>query len=273
MNEPPTATHELRPCAKAKASLSREARFGDDLEPDWPAHRSLLPGTQSLHRTHKPGPIRHPLLSWAALCFFLTHATPWAHTVRMLSPRLYRLSRHSPASTNTPIRLVLSERTRAVPTIRTVPAQQTCRAVGGSGWLTPSPKTSAAPTQGFQVPPPKPGSLLPPPKACRGGPVQFTPLPPVSSRSSQAAGTDFGGGGLPGKRAGVLSSVTPRASPPALPGPRVLLLHNVKARPDHRFVTVGPEQGGTRPSTPSQPEKFHFPLRFCRELNSVPPPT
>lgn len=155
MNEPPTATHELRPCAKAKASLSREARFGDDLEPDWPAHRSLLPGTQSLHRTHKPGPIRHPLLSWAALCFFLTHATPWAHTVRMLSPRLYRLSRHSPASTNTPICLVLSERTRAVPTIRTVPAQQTCRAVGGSGWLTPSPKTSAAPTQGFQVPPPQ----------------------------------------------------------------------------------------------------------------------
>lgn len=132
LNDPPTATHELRPCAKAKASLSREARFGDDLEPDWPAHRSLLPGTQSLHRTHKPGPIRHPLLSWAALCFFLAHATPWAHTVRMLSPRLYRLSRHSPASTNTPIRLVLSERTRAVPTIRTVPAQQTSRAVGGS---------------------------------------------------------------------------------------------------------------------------------------------
>ena len=41
--------------------------------------------------------------------------------------------------------------------------------------------------------------------------------------------------------------------------------HNVKARPDHRFVTVGPEQGGTRS------EMFHFPLRFCRELNSVPP--
>lgn len=125
LNEPPTATHELRPCTKAKASLSREAQFGNDSEPDWPAHRSLLPGTQNLHRTHKPGPIRHPLLSWAALCFFLAYATPWAHTIRMLGTRLYYLSRHSLASANTPISLVLSERTRAVPTIRTVTAQQT----------------------------------------------------------------------------------------------------------------------------------------------------
>ena len=132
LNAPPTATHEFRPYTKAKASPSQEARFGNDLEPDWPAHRSLLPGTQNLHRTHTPGPIRHPLLSLAALCFFLAHATLWAHTICMLSTRLYYLPRHSLASTNTPISLVLSERTRAVPTIRTVTAQQTSRADGGS---------------------------------------------------------------------------------------------------------------------------------------------
>ena len=80
-----------------------------------------------------------------------------------------------------------------------------------------------------------------------------------------------GGGGSLGRQPDVLSPTTPRASSPALLGAHMLpLLHKLKARPDHRFGSRGAGQGGTRPSTPFQPQKPHFSLRFCSGLNSIP---
>ena len=102
------------------------------------------------------------------------------------------------------------------------------------------------------------GSLLPPPQAC-SGPVHFTPHPPCHPGRPRLLGRSSGQGGVPGRQPDVLSPTTPRASSPALPGAHMLLLlHKLKARLDHRFGSRGAGQGGTRPSTPFQPQTPHF---------------
>ena len=146
-----------------------------------------------------------------------------------------------PAPPATLVSLVLSEKTGAVSTIKTVTAQQTSRADGVHlmAYTMPTNEHSSSPPS--RIPSHPKARLTLASSQSLPRPLQFTALSPVSSWSPQSART--------GKRAGVLSSVT-RASSPSLPRPQVRSLHNSEARLDHRFVTVGPGKAGTRTLTP-----------------------
>lgn len=226
-------------------------------------HRSLLPRTQNLHHKHTPSPTT--ILSFLGCsswlwCFFPTtilsflRYSSWLWSLMplpgpMLSACLALSSIihpdvHCPAPPATLVSLVLSEKTGAVSTIRTVTAQQTSRADGESlmAYTMPTNKHSSPPLlRGFQVTP-KPGSFC------------LLPEPAQAPCSSQHSLLCHPGHPRPLGlgRAGVLSSIT-RASSPPLPGPRVSSLHNSEARMDHRFVTVGLGMAGTRTSTPISP--------------------
>lgn len=153
------------------------------------------------------------------------------------------------------VSLVLSEKTGAVSTIKTVTAQQTSRADGVPlmAYTMPTNEHSSSPPS--RIPSHPKARLTLASSQSLPRPLQFTALSLVSSWSPQSART--------GKRAGVLSSVT-RASSPSLPRPQVRSLHNSRGQTGPQVCNCGPREGRHQDFNP------HLTLRSCT-LNSVPP--
>ena len=233
-------------------------------------HRSLLPRTQNLHHKHTPSPTT--ILSFLGCsswlwCFFPTtilsflRYSSWLWSLMplpgpMLSACLALSSIihpdvHCPAPPATLVSLVLSEKTGAVSTIRTVTAQQTSRADGESlmAYTMPTNKHSSPP----RIPSyPKARLILPPPRACPG-PMQFTTLSPVSSWSPPSART--------GKSRGPLLHYTSQLSTPSWASSE--FSSQLRGQNGSQVCNCGPRDGRHQDFNP------HLTLRSCT-LNSVP---